>query len=436
MVKYYSVDVVSSLVCMFKQAVDNYGKSSKTVAKYKEQIEYLTKNDEYIKRLHIQDDLDFVYRLLGMQNTDAIKWETTLSRLNMFIGAMNYMQSCRGSKDKVKCLRVLLKSQKINRTVYDYITELYDLKPIERKLRSDDTTIDDYDDSRVIPFGVLAREMGGANKYMELYGREMFESRAYGQLKYRDLVNSKQMQSLDDFTKEFLADKEQQARLSKLKKSFIKPEDVYANLSACEMLMEWFGTNNFPFIDNGRIVNKHNGSSGLKQLFRIKDNRYQANIAAGLCKYLGQGDLDAFEYYQDKKKKKYEMQLNNVYYLECVLNQVLDPSESEKARIFVVSGLLHEAKIAVPKDETCKQYYEPKTFEEMLNDLECYKQFKNCLKTPELTSKLVIQRVSDYVLNVCKLQNNDEYRKMLADKYRFTASYIIRVFDILYKHQK
>lgn len=95
---------------------------------------------------------------------------------------------------------------------------------------------------------------------------------------------------------------------------------------------------------------------------------------------------------------------------------------------------MNKAKIAVPKDATCKQYYEPKTFEEMQSDLECYKQFKNCLKTKELTDKLMIQGVSDFVLKTCRLQSDDEYRKMLADKYRFRASYIIRVFDILYRH--
>lgn len=434
MVKYYDINRISGLICLFKQTVSKYGKSSKTVKTYKEQIEYLMKNDKYIKQSDIQKDLDFVYRLLGMQNTDAIKWDATLDRLDMFISAMNYIEAYKTKKDKVKCLRYLLKNQKINRAVYDYVTEVHNLKAAERNLRFEDMPVDDIEDNKVNTFGVLTKDMSSVDDKKGVYGRDLFEHCVYGQLKYRDLVNSKQMQSLDDFTNEFLADKDQQAKLSKLNKRFVKPEDVYANIHACEMLMQWFGANNFPFMDNERIVNKSTGDEALKQLFRIKDNKYQVYVAAGLCKYLGQLDIDDFNYCQDARHKKFLIHTNSVSYLVGVLNQILDTEEAKKTIKFVNNGLMNEAKIAVPKDATCKQYYEPKTFEEMQSDLECYKQFKNCLKTRELANKLMIQGISDFVLKTCGLQSDAEYQKMLTDKYRFRASYIIRVFDILYRH--
>lgn len=84
-----------------------------------------------------------------MKNTNIVKWEITLTRLNSFIEAMNYMICCSDSQ-RQDCLNKLYEAGKINNTVRNYIIELYGLSLGDIK-----TTLESYKNSS---YGTFAKE--------------------------------------------------------------------------------------------------------------------------------------------------------------------------------------------------------------------------------------------------------------------------------------
>lgn len=150
----YNVNNISNLIGQFKSVIKTYGKSENAVRLYKEHNRNLVNTGDIQ-----QQELDFVYRLLGMRNTDVVKWGITLTRLNSFIGAMNYMICCSESQ-RQDCLRKLIEAGKINNTVRDYIVELYGLNLSDSK-----PTLDSYKNSS---YGTFAKESNTAKNKSNL----------------------------------------------------------------------------------------------------------------------------------------------------------------------------------------------------------------------------------------------------------------------------
>lgn len=138
----YNVNNIQSLIGQFRSIIKTSGKSEPTVRKYKEYVRNLI----YLGKVQ-KEEVDYVYRLLGMQNTNVVKWNITLTRLDSFIKAMNYMVCCT-KEQRRECLDKLLESNKVDNTVYRYIAELYRLNLAEPK-----KTLESYKNSK---FGTFA----------------------------------------------------------------------------------------------------------------------------------------------------------------------------------------------------------------------------------------------------------------------------------------
>lgn len=63
-----------------------------------------------------------------MSNTDKIKWNITLQRLQKFMGAMNYVMCCNQETEREKCLASLLEKSLIDKNIYKYIKEVYSVQ--------------------------------------------------------------------------------------------------------------------------------------------------------------------------------------------------------------------------------------------------------------------------------------------------------------------
>ena len=65
----YNVTNIQSLIGQFRSHIKTSGKSESTVRKYKEYVRQLI----YLGKVQ-KEEVDYVYRLLGMQNTNVVKW--------------------------------------------------------------------------------------------------------------------------------------------------------------------------------------------------------------------------------------------------------------------------------------------------------------------------------------------------------------------------
>ena len=143
----YNVEAIQFLIASFNSVIKAMGKTDKAVAFFKSQVDNL----QTVSQIKYPD-IDFVYRLLGMKNTNAVKWDITVVRLDKFTRAMNYMICCKTSQQRRDCLNQLKDSEAIDSTVYNYIAEIYGLKEIPKK------KLDDFKTSEFGRFGQFSAD--------------------------------------------------------------------------------------------------------------------------------------------------------------------------------------------------------------------------------------------------------------------------------------
>lgn len=154
----YNVEAIQFLIASFNGVIKAMGKTDKAVAFFKSQVDNL----QTVSQIKYPD-IDFVYRLLGMKNTNAVKWDITIVRLDKFTRAMNYMICCKTPQQRRDCLNQLKDSEAIDSTVYNYIAEIYGLKEIPKK------KLDDFKTSEFGRFGQFSTDTKLKNNISSKY---------------------------------------------------------------------------------------------------------------------------------------------------------------------------------------------------------------------------------------------------------------------------
>lgn len=157
----YNVEAIQFLIASFNSVIKAMGKTDKAVAFFKSQVDNL----QTVSQIKYPD-IDFVYRLLGMKNTNAVKWDITIVRLDKFTRAMNYMICCKTPQQRRDCLNQLKDSEAIDSTVYSYIAEIYGLKEIPKK------KLDDFKTSEFGRFGQFSANTKLKNNRSSNYDAE------------------------------------------------------------------------------------------------------------------------------------------------------------------------------------------------------------------------------------------------------------------------
>lgn len=157
----YNVEAIQFLIASFNSVIKAMGKTDKAVAFFKSQVDNL----QTVSQIKYPD-IDFVYRLLGMKNTNAVKWDITIVRLDKFTRAMNYMICCKTPQQRRECLNQLKDSEAIDSTVYSYIAEIYGLKEIPKK------KLDDFKTSEFGRFGQFSTDTKLKNNINSKYVAE------------------------------------------------------------------------------------------------------------------------------------------------------------------------------------------------------------------------------------------------------------------------
>lgn len=246
----YNVNNISNLIGQFKSIITTYGKSENAVRLYKEHNRNLVSAGDVQ-----QQELAFVYRLLGMRNTNIVKWGITLTRLDNFIKAMNYMICCSESQ-RQDCLNKLYESGRIDNTVRDYIIELYGLNLSDSK-----PTLDSYKNSN---YGTFAKVQSTVrNKTKNDIRNMVTRNTLLDQLihKYIDTYNISEFSSFYSNVK--------------YNKEFNQFSEDVANLIKDKPLNDT--------VDYSKI------KSVPEQLFKVQDISYSEVIMIALIKYFQSG---------------------------------------------------------------------------------------------------------------------------------------------------
>ena len=150
----HNISTVSYLVAQFKQLIEKFGERPEQIEYFREQVGNLVELSKVS-----QADAEFVYKLVGMQNTSNVKWQITRDRLNKFINAMNYIVCYEDDYSRANTLRLLQQTNGLDDKTVSLIDELYDNKLLDK--------IKEYDNSKQGKFGTFGTFQGIKNSHSQ-----------------------------------------------------------------------------------------------------------------------------------------------------------------------------------------------------------------------------------------------------------------------------
>lgn len=118
----YNVQTLGFLIGSFNQMVSTFGESSKTVEFFRNQVMGLVD----IGQVNLYD-ASLVFSLIGMTNTNAVKWDKAKNKIKSFMFGMNKLCSINNRNVQAYVLDELDISDEIK----DYIKDIFNLKGID-----------------------------------------------------------------------------------------------------------------------------------------------------------------------------------------------------------------------------------------------------------------------------------------------------------------
>ena len=116
----YNITTVIFLVNSFKDIVDSYGRVNRTVDLYKKQVESMIVS----KQISVNDK-DIVFELLGIVNTNNIKWNVADNKVAQFTSTMGLILDIRDDDIRNNIINRLINTNSISESVANIIKKLY-----------------------------------------------------------------------------------------------------------------------------------------------------------------------------------------------------------------------------------------------------------------------------------------------------------------------
>lgn len=116
----YNITTVMFLVNSFKDIVDSYGRVNRTVDLYKRQVESMI-----ISKQISVNDRDIVFELLGIVNTNNIKWNVADNKVAQFTSTMSLILDIRDDDIRNNIINRLINTNSISESVANIIKKLY-----------------------------------------------------------------------------------------------------------------------------------------------------------------------------------------------------------------------------------------------------------------------------------------------------------------------
>lgn len=278
----YNVEAIQFLIASFNSVIKAMGKTDKAVAFFKSQVDNL----QTVSQIKYPD-IDFVYRLLGMKNTNAVKWDITIARLDKFTRAMNYMICCKTPQQRRDCLNQLKDSEAIDSTVYSYIAEIYGLKEIPKK------KLDDFKTSEFGRFGQFSADTKLKNNRISKYVEEAEDDKKI-KLTNSEAVIREKIDSNSKAKKPIKEVVDKQCYVEDLAQDFIDKQLHTHTNNPIELIRRSgidirrkFGKYLLDEVSRDKVFNTQNG---IKGLVKAKQDNNVQKVLAILIEYMADRD--------------------------------------------------------------------------------------------------------------------------------------------------
>lgn len=120
----YNIETLSFLIASFNDVISSFGKNSKSVNFYKRNVAALVAIGQVASC-----DARMIEQIVGMENTDAVKWESAEKKVSMFITGMNSVIDISDKKAIQTILEACRNTKSISEEIKRYIFEIYDIAP-------------------------------------------------------------------------------------------------------------------------------------------------------------------------------------------------------------------------------------------------------------------------------------------------------------------
>lgn len=119
----YNVNTLSFLIASFNDVINSFGQNSKSVEFYKRNVNGLIS----IGQVSFFD-AEIIERIVGMKNTNAVKWESATKNIKEFIDGMNAVDGINDSTSIAMMLDNYVNNRVISDKIRNYILEVYGIQ--------------------------------------------------------------------------------------------------------------------------------------------------------------------------------------------------------------------------------------------------------------------------------------------------------------------
>jgi hypothetical protein len=116
----YDLNTIAFLVNSFTDIIDSFGATNSSVTFYKKQV----LNMISMKQVNVSDK-DLVEELLGIQNTDNIKWSVANDKLRQFTSSLVLLSDVKDIHVAKSVIQRLSDSKSISKSVEKVLLKMY-----------------------------------------------------------------------------------------------------------------------------------------------------------------------------------------------------------------------------------------------------------------------------------------------------------------------
>lgn len=357
------------------------------VSKYKMSLEKCRGN--YLSDANI----DFIYRILGIKNTNAVKKAIQFHKAAMFSEIAKQMMSCQDFRQMKILANTLLKRGYINNTIYGYLVEFISRYDAQIKSIKDiDNTIESY-------------------------------------VKGSDY--DKQCKTVEDLFDKMLSTSEGKLKFSQYGIKCNTHDEAFSNLDAMGIFFDWLALYHKQIPSDRVITNEINNDNDLQNYFNLKDNKYQLNLQAGLCAYTAPDHLEGQRHNKFKNINKFRLFISISQYPSIVGRYMSSDADFGQ----YLERMLFDCSIQIPLDTDGNKYYKELKMNELFDNKKAFNTLVKVLGSQEATKLLRIK--FDGTEFSKQLNIRDKFDSVdfveLTCKYRIRMCWIMQVMLALDK---
>lgn len=123
----YNLNELDFLIGSLRDVIKTFGNDSKSIEFYKRQVDGLIAIGQIEEK-----SANMVERVVGMEHTNAVKWDKAFEKLNQFITGIEATMNL-SDPEKKSMLFAMVKNGSLSESVRDLINEVYGIKSMEIK---------------------------------------------------------------------------------------------------------------------------------------------------------------------------------------------------------------------------------------------------------------------------------------------------------------